>query len=248
MRRILLIIAMVAAVLGPYLWSNPQAAGRLGERVTSFFGGKSGAGSNGAWEDWSSSDSHGGGPGFGLLNAASLDTAGTTVAGESVADFAEVFRFNVTPGWVSTRWPRVTTVVDSRGLQGMRVVLVTGSSPTDLAGSLTYYFDHQQYVRRITFRGTSGDASRLSDLIVKTYELKREPVPAADVFARRASDKASAMLVIQRAPVMRADAPFERYQIDLELTSPRDGITVDPELLAWLGPATPAKTISFPGW
>ena len=63
---------------------------------------------------------------------------------------AEVLRFDVTVAWVMQRWPRVSTGLPYLQLQGYRVPLVTGTTVADLAGSLTYYFNAQQQVQRIT--------------------------------------------------------------------------------------------------
>src|SRR5687767_3347320 len=59
--------------------------------------------------------------------------------GPAVADLAEVLRFDITPAWLTQRWPRVMNARHAAGsLQAYRVPLVTGAKPTDLAGSLTY--------------------------------------------------------------------------------------------------------------
>ena len=61
-------------------------------------------------------------------------------------------------------------------LQGYRVPLVTGTTLADVAGSLTYYFNAQQRVQRITFRGTTGDPSVLATLLAQRLSFR----PAAD--------------------------------------------------------------------
>ena len=76
---------------------------------------------------------------------------------------AEVLRFDVTVEWVMQRWPRVTTGLPQLQLQGYRVPLVTGTSLSDVAGSLTYYFNARQQVQRITLRGTDRRSQRLGE-------------------------------------------------------------------------------------
>ena len=66
-----------------------------------------------------------------------------------------------TSAWVLARWPRVSTRLANLDLQGYRVPLVSGTADGDLAGSLTYYFNSQQRVQRITFIGSTGDARPL---------------------------------------------------------------------------------------
>ena len=84
-----------------------------------------------------------------------------------------MLRFDVTASWVMQHWPRVSTGLPYLQLQGYRVALVTGTRVTDLAGSLTYYFNAQQQVQRITFRGTTGDPSVLVALLAGRYGFAR---------------------------------------------------------------------------
>jgi len=60
-----------------------------------------------------------------------------TLAGPPVSDLNDVIRFDVSPGWVTSRWPRVTTTLAESGMEGLRVPLVTGTKVDDLAGGLT---------------------------------------------------------------------------------------------------------------
>jgi len=60
-----------------------------------------------------------------------------TLTGPPVADFGEIVRFDISPTWVTSRWPRVTTVTAEAGMEGLRVPIVTGTNTDDLAGSLT---------------------------------------------------------------------------------------------------------------
>ncbi|MBC7855586.1 MAG: hypothetical protein IAF94_19320, partial [Pirellulaceae bacterium] len=59
-------------------------------------------------------------------------TAGSNL-GAPTCDIPEAFRFDVSPQWINARWPRVTTVLAETDLQGLRVPLVTGPRPDDLA-------------------------------------------------------------------------------------------------------------------
>ena len=85
-------------------------------------------------------------------------------SGGASQSLAEVLRFDVSPRWVTDRWPRVSTVHVQPDLEGLRVPLVTGTMASDLLGSLTYYFDRQQRVRRITLHGHTGDERMLVTL------------------------------------------------------------------------------------
>jgi hypothetical protein len=95
------------------------------------------------------------------------------VSGPQVQDFSEIFRFDLTPNQVMKRWQQVSASLRHLDLQGYRVPLVTGIDDTDLAGSLTYYFDPRQRLRRITFVGTTGNPLRLTHFVTQHYGFHR---------------------------------------------------------------------------
>ena len=107
-------------------------------------------------------------------------SAGTASAGSSLGRLPpvaleEAFRFDATPQWVTSRWPRVSTVLGEPNQLGMRVALASGTRPDDVAGSLTYYFDDHHQLQRITFYGVTGDEQRLLAFLVHAYRLKTAP-------------------------------------------------------------------------
>jgi hypothetical protein len=131
---------------------------------------------------------------------------------------AEVLRFDVTVEWVMQRWPRVSTGLPYVQLQGYRVPLVTGGSVADVAGSLTYYFNAQQQVQRITFHGTTGDPRVLVGLLTSRYRFTRRLTNDPGVVryeAVNADMKPTGTLKIRSAQVVRADQPFTRFEVDL---------------------------------
>jgi len=95
------------------------------------------------------------------------------VPGPPVQNFAEIFRFDLTPNHVMKRWQQVSASLRHLDLQGYRVPLVTGIDDTDLAGSLTYYFDPRQRLRRITFVGTTGNPLRLTHFVTQRFGFHR---------------------------------------------------------------------------
>jgi len=148
------------------------------------------------------------------------------LAGPPVMDFAEVFRFDVGPRWVVERWPRVITGLAQLQLSGHRVPLVTGTQPSDLAGALTYYFDTAQRVRRITFRGTTGDPSRLITFLGRRYKFTHQPVNDPALFIYRAVDhdgQFAGSVEIRPAWQVNAAQPYRRYQVKLQLERPLEG-------------------------
>ncbi|MFZ1934786.1 MAG: DUF6690 family protein [Thermoguttaceae bacterium] len=131
---------------------------------------------------------------------------------------AEVLRLDVTVEWVLQRWPRVTTGLPQLQLQGYRVPLVSGAKVTDVAGSLTYYFNARQQVQRITLRGTTGDPRVLADLLTSRYGFTRRLTNDPGLVLYEAVDSSNRSIgsfKIRSAPVVSMSQPYSRFQIDL---------------------------------
>jgi hypothetical protein len=143
-----------------------------------------------------------------------------TASSGHVNDFREVIRFDISPSFVTQRFDRITTVLSNVQLDGMRVAFVSGTRPTDIAGTLTYFFDIQQTVQRIQFQGTTGDPSVLSQLMVQYYRLTPENSLGGHFFTTRWNGQVTSLMLISPAPVMTADSPLSRYSIFLELNQP----------------------------
>jgi hypothetical protein len=105
----------------------------------------------------------------------------------------------------------------------LRVALVTGTNVEDVVGSLTYYFDNQQRLRRITFDGLTGDDRQLVNLVARRFNLRPEPALGAGLYIARWNGKPTGVLRITRAPVVRAQRPHERLEVMLELNQPGIG-------------------------
>jgi len=139
-----------------------------------------------------------------------------------MVDMAEVFRLNVSPTWVMSRWPRVSSGLPEESLQGLRVALVTGTRQDDLAGSLTYYFTPTQRCSKITFSGTTGDPSRITSLAVDRFGFKpfTKGEPGVTRYEIRWNGKATSELLIHPAAVIRASSPYARYEVQMVITDP----------------------------
>lgn len=140
-----------------------------------------------------------------------------------VANFAEVFRFDISTGWIMQRWPRVSTGMSQLQLQGYRVPLVTGTRLDDLAGSLTYYFNPYQQVQAITFNGTTGDATRLIQTLSKQYGFQRRLANDGGLFVYVVPDekkKIRSVLKIRPSGIVRTDTPHSRFQVDMVIERP----------------------------
>jgi hypothetical protein len=131
---------------------------------------------------------------------------------------AEVLRLDMTVEWVLHRWPRVTTGLPQLQLQGYRVPLVTGTTTSDVAGSLTYYFNARQQVQRITLRGATGDPTVLVTILTSRYHFTRRFTNDPGVVLYEAVDSGNrpiGSLKIRSAPVVKANQPYSRFQVDL---------------------------------
>ncbi|MFO0817836.1 MAG: DUF6690 family protein [Pirellulales bacterium] len=238
MRRLLTLLSVIAATLGPYLWNNPDVWAKVTREASAWFASLTSGSSSSATPSplatqFASApileDNQ-----LGLAPPALGDAAELPLAGPPVADIGELFRFDITPDWVMNRWARVTNVSTANGWQGLRVPVVTGTRVDDLAGSLTYYFDSLRQLQRITFKGSTGDARRVIEWSTTTAGMKREPTLATELYMTRWSGRPTQVLAIQRQPVMRASAAHSRIEVLLELSGPKNRVGVSQELLEWL--------------
>ena len=142
--------------------------------------------------------------------------------GHTVQDLGEVLRFDGTPAWVMARWPRVSSGLAELNLQGYRVPLVTSTAAGDLAGSLTYYFDKNQKVAYITFRGTTGDPRRLVAHVTSRFSFVQQKTddPSLGLYQVKWNGKPQSELRIRPVPVVRANQPHARYEVDLAMQRP----------------------------
>jgi hypothetical protein len=135
----------------------------------------------------------------------------------------EVLRLDVTPGWVLLKWPRVSAGLGELQLQGYRVPLVSGTAEDDLAGALTYYFNPQQQVERITFSGTTGDPQRLVRCVSARFGLARRPTndPGIILYEVLGPDRRPrSTLCLRPAPVVKASDALARFNVALTIQRP----------------------------
>jgi hypothetical protein len=139
-----------------------------------------------------------------------------------IVDMAEAFRWEATPQWVLSRWPRVSSGLPDEKLHGMRVPLISGLRVDDLAGSLTYYFNASQKCEKLTFSGTTGDPSRLVGLLVNRYDLK--PVGSSDPgvvrYEIRWNGEAHSWLIVRPSAIVRSSSPYTRYEVQANICDP----------------------------
>jgi hypothetical protein len=140
-----------------------------------------------------------------------------SAASTGVVPLEEAFRFDVTPQWVASRWPRVTTVAGDPEHLGMRVAYVSGTADDDVAGSLTYFFDRHHQLQRITLTGLTGDPKRLLATTATRYGLKSQPTTAAAHFVAGNPEKPSSEVVVRFLPVLTSEPQRQRYEVRVDL-------------------------------
>jgi len=136
---------------------------------------------------------------------------------------ADAFNFDATIDWIMHQWPRVTTGLVHLQMQGYRVPLVTGTTPGDLAGSLTYYFDPAQRVGRITFRGVTGDASALVALLGTRFQFTRRMTNDPGLILYESADSSNrltGMAQIRSNKVIRASQPYNHFDVEVVINRP----------------------------
>jgi hypothetical protein len=153
----------------------------------------------------------------------------TQIGGGEVHDLREVLRFDITPIWLTQRFSRVTTVLSNVQLDGMRVPLITGTRPTDLAGTLTYYFDGRQSLRRVNLQGLTGDPSPVVSLMTQFYRLQPETVLGGQLFTTRWNNRIVNVLHVAPAPIIYSGADHSKFVVFLELNQADDNVGLSPE-------------------
>jgi hypothetical protein len=129
----------------------------------------------------------------------------------------EAFRFDVQPSWVVSRFASVSTVAGDPKQLGMRVPLVTGTRPDDVAGSLTYYFNQHHELQRLTFTGQSADARRLLATVVTRNGLRSLPTTDAAHYVGGNPKKPTSEVVVKYLPLIESDGNRPRTDIAIDL-------------------------------
>ena len=146
--------------------------------------------------------------------------------GGVIGRLEDVINMNVTPKWITQRWARVSTNIQSGQWQGYRVPIVTGEKTDDLAGALTYYFDNQKQLQRISFRGTTGESQRIITLLQQQFHLTKRPTSLIGLYIKSQNRRPVSVLMITRSPRAATQNNAARYSqctIQFELNRPSIG-------------------------
>jgi hypothetical protein len=138
--------------------------------------------------------------------------------------FEQAFRWDVKPAWVLAAWPRVTTELSDLHLQGYRISYVSGTTESDLAGSLTYYFDGGLRLQKLTFTGSTGDAKRLVQFLTSQHRFERRlgDDPSLYLYQVEQDGQALSELRVKAAPIVRTGNPLRRFEVSLEMRRPEE--------------------------
>jgi len=215
--NLLLFLAVTGAVAGPMAYFHFFDRGKAPSQGTT-------AESQGGVRQTASYE---GATGSGMAtNIAGLATPGTPLVPPSnvkIQDASAVFDFQITPEWIVAHWPTVSIGLAQLQLEGYRVPLVTGTAQSDLAGSLTYYFNAEQKLHQITFLGTTGDPRPLIALLTGRFHLTRRLVndPGLVVYeAVHTDNKPASNLQIRLASAAQPNEFYRRYDVKLSVERP----------------------------
>ena len=159
-----------------------------------------------------------------------VDTNGAhpqkSAGGPTFQRFIDFLDFDgITPEWVTSRWSNVLSV-GPLYTRGYRVPLCTGSDISDLIGSLTYYFDRDLELEKITFEGYTGDLDRLI-LTLKHFNMSKRTTSDPNILLYetppRKDGSRSYMQSYHRMTPVTEGIPNTRYHIIMELY-PREAL------------------------
>lgn len=161
---------------------------------------------------------------------------------------AEVLRLDVSKDWVYSRWARKSTGLAEPDLFGIRVPLVSGTRMTDIAGSLTYYFNKFGQVEKIRLVGKTADTSELVNLMCGRYGFQpATPLLAGEQLYRvERSGRVESELVTRPESVLWSTSPHGSFAVQLEINRPgsdRYVVHPPPKLPVGNRPASPAPLL-----
>jgi hypothetical protein len=152
---------------------------------------------------------------------------------------AHALRWDITKEWVYQQWARKSTGLADPTLYGVRVPLVTGARMTDLAGSLSYYFDAQGVLQKIHFHGRTADTTEVARIAAERFGMQRRLAvsPGDQLFQSVEGDRVRSELRTRPEGTLWSTSPHESFLVDLDANRPGGP--------CW--PAPPQTTLHLPG-
>jgi len=232
-RTVMFWVAAAASFGVPYSYYNPTVR----ETASSYWNKASEimpSGEDAPAASISSEDNPGGPNLVGTPNKPVANAAAKPLGPPSAApvfqQFDHFINFDANPRWIMETWPRVSTTLSDVRLEGLRVPLVSGSRTDDIAGSLTYYFDKDKVLQRITFHGTTGDERRLVAMLTQHYKFESEPAVAGSLYMVKWNGDPVSVLRVEPSAVINQNLPHTRLKIDLEINRPSRYYSLSPEM------------------
>ncbi|MEZ6075375.1 MAG: DUF6690 family protein [Pirellulaceae bacterium] len=214
------LMLLAGAVGGPYMLFETDVGKQAAGGMSQLVGGSTvGEASSGSYSAGSIGSDSAGSPsltdpsGY-MMNPASVEH---DMHQPAIHTLQEVLRFDIAPGWVLERFPRVSTVLADTQLDGLRVPLVTGTAPSDIAGTLTYSFDRYKRLQRVVVQGMTGDATRFMSELQQQYQMQQVPSLGGVLYLLSWNGKATSIVHIEPAAVIYADSPYARFKVLIEL-------------------------------
>jgi len=133
----------------------------------------------------------------------------------------QVFRFDITKGWVYQHWARKSTWPTDVGLVAVRVQLISGTQVNALAGALTFYFNSYDQLEHISFHGRTGDPTPLVAFLARTYEFQPAAAPPGEqLYQVKLGRRVKSELRLRPESVSISKSPHGNYIVELELARP----------------------------
>ncbi len=154
------------------------------------------------------------------------------LAGPVGIGLEQALNWNVTKNWVYQQWARKSTGLSDPRLFGVRVPLVTGSGMTDVAGSLTYYFDKAGVLQRMRLVGQTADTSRIAHLATTRFGMTPRTAlsPGDQLFQAVQSNTLRGQLRTRPEGTLWATSPHQSFAVQFEVTRPGSPFVVTPTL------------------
>lgn len=137
----------------------------------------------------------------------------------------ELIRFDYVPNDIVNRWPYVTAVNPELHVQAYRAPFYTGTTPEDLEGVVTYYFD-TRCTQQISIRAKTGDFRKLVQWLETYYgfEYRETQSPVVYVYEQpqRWPSKNGSYLWIRPNHAFAEGYDYKRFDVTLVLNRPKE--------------------------
>mgnify|MGYP003353110921 CR=1 FL=1 len=99
---------------------------------------------------------------------------------------------------------------------------ISGIGETDVAGSLSYYFDASLTLQKIVFQGSTGDARRLVQFLLSQHRFERRLAddPSTYLYQVPQDGQALSELRIRTVPIVKSTNPLTRFELTLVMRRP----------------------------